>query len=362
MRPALFFRRRRPDPTKNVLIALVALLGTLAVLAWTGAWLSTPDTDDASAFVIASGESTDTIVKNLKEQGVVRSSLLFKNALRVSGLAKKLQPGTYDLRGAENFAEVVRRLTTGGVPANEFVLRIKEGWNLADIQKELARAGYARAGDLYHVTGIPATDHRTLSSDAAPKPDDFSADFPFLKDKPSYVSLEGFLFPDTYRIFKDATPGEVVRKLLEHFDDKLSPELRRRIAQRDLTVYEVVTMASIVEREVRTPADRRKVADLFWRRLNVGMALQADSTVNYATGKSLPAVTFEDTKNVSEYNTYKYPGLPLGPISNPGLDAIEATVNPEPNPYWYFLTDKEGNVHYGTTLEEHNRNKAKYLK
>lgn len=358
----IFLPRKKTNPMKKIVVLACMPLALLAVLAWTGAWLSTPVTDGASAFVIAPGEGTETIVRNLKEQGVVRNGLLFKNALRLSGLATKLQPGTYDLRGAKDFAEVARRLTTGGVPANEFVLRVKEGWNLADIRAELARVGYAKADELHHVTGIPATDHRTLSSDQAPKPDDFSVDFPFLKDKPSYVSLEGFLFPDTYRIFKDATPTEVTRKLLEHFDEKLTPELRRGIAARNLTVYQVVTMASIVEREVRTPADRRKVADLFWRRLDAGMALQADSTVNYATGKSLPAVTLEDTRNVSEYNTYKYPGLPLGPIANPGLDSIEATVHPEPNPYWYFLTDEAGNVHYGRTLDEHNANKAKYLK
>ncbi len=347
---------------KRPLVILSAVFAVLALLSWTGAWLSTPSTKDASSFVVAQGEGTEAIVRHLKEQGVIRSAALFKLALSRSGLATKLQPGTYDFRGAADFAEIIRRLASGGVPANEFVLLVKEGWNLSDIKDALAAAGYAQADKLFFVTGLPATDHRTLSSDKASKPADLSADFPFLKDKPPYVSLEGFLFPDTYRLFRDATPEEIVRTLLANFDRKLTPDIRRRLADRKVTVFDAVTLASIVEREVRGAEDRRKVADIFWRRLDAGMALQADSTVNYATGKSLPSVSIEDTKNVSRYNTYKYPGLPLGPISNPGVTALEAVADPEPNDAWYFLTDKDGTVHYARTLDEHNRNKAKYLR
>lgn len=347
---------------KKALVILAFVAAALAALSWTGAWLSTPVTEGAGAFVVAQGEGTAAIVSRLKAQGVIRSETLFKMALAGSGLDKKLQPGTYDLRGAKDFASIVRVLATGGVPANEFVLLVKEGWNLGDIKKALADAGYADADKLYFVTGIPATDHRTLSSDKAPKPQDYAGEFSFLEGKPSYVSLEGFLFPDTYRLYRDATPMDVVKTLLANFDKKFSPELRKRAADRGRSVYDVVTMASIVEREVKTPEDRRKVADIFWRRIGKGMALQADSTVNYATGKSLPSVTYEDTQAVSRYNTYKYPGLPLGPISNPGLDALEAAIDPEPNDAWYFLTDADGNVHYARTLDEHNRNKARYLR
>ncbi|MEY4744126.1 MAG: hypothetical protein RL272_71 [Candidatus Parcubacteria bacterium] len=347
---------------KKLLVALIIIMSTLAVLAWTGAWLSTPSTGGTTPFVVAQGEGADAIVTRLKAQGVVRSGLLFKLALARSGLATKLQPGTYDFSGAGDFAEIIRRLASGGVPANEFVLLVKEGWNLSDIRAALAAAGYAGADKLFTVTGLPATDHRTLSASSAPKPADFSADFPFLKDKPPYVSLEGFLFPDTYRLFRDATPEQVVRTLLSNFDRKLTPDLRQRISDREKSVFEAITLASIIEREVKGDGDRRKVADIFWRRLQAGMPLQADSTVNYATGKSLPSVSLQDTEDVSLYNTYKYPGLPLGPISNPGLSSIEAAVSPEPNDAWYFLTDKDGTVHYAKTLDEHNRNKAKYLK
>lgn len=351
--------RKERSRTSRVVVTLIALL---AVLAWSAVWFSTPGKPRNATFVIAPGDSIEVITDGLMKNGTVRSRAIFKAALRTSGLATKLQPGSYDLSKVDSYAELIASLTTGGISADEFTLRVIEGWNLADIQVALGKAGYARSKELYQVTGIPATDHRTLSAAGAPKPDDFSARFPYLKDKPSYVSLEGFLFPDTYRVFRDATPEEIVTMMLSNFDRRLTPEMRTKAAAHKRSIFEIVNMASIVEREVRGDEDRRIVADLFWRRYDINMALQADSTVNYATGKSLPAVTLEDTRNVSAWNTYKYPGLPLGPIGNPGLSALAATVDPKPNDYWYFLTDEDGTVYYGKTLDEHNRNKAKYLR
>jgi UPF0755 protein len=183
--------------------------------------------------------------------------------------------------------------------------------------------------------------------------------------------------PDVYHIFVgggmggdrvvdlfagDVKTEDLVATLLRNFGAKLTPTLRAKAAEEGRPLFDVVTMASIVEAEVRGDEDRRMVADIFWRRLDVGMALQADSTVNYVTGKGHASVSLEDTEVESRYNTYKYPGLPFGPICNPGLSAIKAAVDPKPNAYWYFLTDKEGTVHYGKTLDEHNTNKAIYLK
>ena len=235
----------------RLLRSLVLLFALLAALAWAGVWLSTPVTAAASSFVVAPGDKTDVIIAHLKEQGVIRSAVLFKLALSKSDLATKLQPGTYDLRGAADFEAIITKLASGGIAANEQVLLVKEGWNLTEIQTALTQIGF-KGGDLFRVTGVPAVDARTFNSDKAPWAKDFSAEFPFLKDKPPYVSLEGFLFPDTYRLFKDATAEEVTRKMLQNFDLKLTPALRSRIALGKHTIYEVVTMASVIEREVQT--------------------------------------------------------------------------------------------------------------
>jgi UPF0755 protein len=150
--------------------------------------------------------------------------------------------------------------------------------------------------------------------------------------------------------------------LLEHFQKKTSGDFFAEATASGRSFYDIVTMASIIEKEVRGEEDRQKVADIFWRRLGIGMALQADSTVNYATRKNLPSVTAKDLEVDSRYNTYKYPGLPPGPIANPGMTALIAAIRPLKNTDWFFLTDKDGNVHYAKTFDEHIRNKQKYLR
>jgi len=343
---------------RRILLATTFFVAIVAVLSWTAVAFSTVRGAQADAFEVRTGDSVRKVAERLVEQGVIRNARFFLLMTKESGLEKLLQPGIYDLRSARTLGELAETLSSGGEMSREFVLRITEGENLSDIKEALIEADFG-GGDLFAVTGTPAVDR---SSSVVLPPHDLSADFPYLADKPSYVSLEGFLFPDTYRIFRDATAEEVVVKLLAHFDDKLDADLRRDIAASGRSVYEVVTLASIVEREVRSPEDKAMVADLFWRRLDKGMALQADSTVNYATGKSLPSVTFDDLETDSAYNTYKYPGLPPGPISNPGIASLRATASPQANPYWYFLTDPVGKVYYAKTYDEHLQNKARYMR
>ncbi len=338
----------------------VTVLLAIAVLSWTGAYLSTPGGGSVPSFTVAKGESADSIANRLKQDGFIRSVWVFKLTLRQSGLEAKLQPGEYRLDGAETYGDIIARLAAGGVAANELVLKVIEGWDLRDIQAELRSDGFAAVGDWFAAVGDPLAG--SASPDLRPSPD-YSGIYSFLKDKPKDVSLEGYLFPDTYRVFKDAKATDVVRTLLANLKRRLNMAgLLDSFDQKGRNLHQVLTMASIVEKEVRTDADRPLVADIFWRRLEAGMPLQADSTVNYVTGKNAAAASSADLAADSPYNTYRHPGLPPGPICNPGLKAIEAALKPEPNSYWYFLTDPAGGVHYARTLDEHNANKAKYLK
>lgn len=212
------------------------------------------------------------------------------------------------------------------------------------------------------MVGEPAVDYR-IQKNKLPALD-FSAESynSVLKAKPQYVSYEGYLAPDTYRIYKDATLEEVINKLIAWRLNSLEPEIFENIKISRKTFFEILTMASILEREVRSIADKKLVADIFWRRLSKNWALQADSTVHYAVAKEGNVfTTAKDRQTDSLWNTYKYPGLPPSPICNPGLDSIQAALYPEANNYWYFLTDKDGGVHYAKTLEEQNVNKYKYL-
>ncbi|MBT5820250.1 MAG: endolytic transglycosylase MltG, partial [Candidatus Magasanikbacteria bacterium] len=155
---------------------------------------------------------------------------------------------------------------------------------------------------------------------------------------------------------------DILRRLFIEREKEFTPKLLEDIEKTKYSVHEILTLASIVEREVRGKEDREKVADLFLRRLEKGWALQADSTVHYISGRNGDVFTKKTERDVdSLWNTYKYPGLPPGPISTPSIESIMAVVYPKANPYWYFLTDFEGNVHYGKTLEEHNTNRFTYL-
>ncbi len=342
---------------KKLLSIAVVLTAAVAAGVWLAVFLSLPGHPATTRFSVQAGESADKIAADLADTGFIRSRAIFLFVLKQSGQSTKLQPGTYDLAGVKSYDDIVARLVAGGVPANEFVLLIKEGWNLRDIRDQLKKDGYARADELFGVTGIPAS----LTEEGNRTAAGLVAEFPFLKSKPDDVSLEGFLFPDTYRIYRDASPADLVRKLLDNFGRKTEP-LATEVATFGHSWFEVVTMASVIEDEVRGEEDRRRVSDIFWRRLAAGIPLQADSTVNYVTGKSAAAVSLEDTEADSRYNTYKYAGLPVGPICNPGLSAIRAALEPDPNPYWFFLTDENGVVHYARNLQEHAANKAKYLK
>lgn len=245
-------------------------------------------------------------------------------------------------------------------PLKENTLTFIEGWTLRDYGYYLENKGLFQAEELHEAVGFPAVDYR--QSKDLPQLTDWSDKFDFLKDKPKYVSLEGYLFPDTYRVYEDATIKDIVTKMLENFDKKLTPEMREEIIKRKKTIFQVVTVASLVEAEACAEADRYLVADIIWRRLAISMPLQLDSTINYATGEKKAAVSLAEQALNSPYNTYRYPGLPLGPIDNPSLAALQAAVYPEKNSYWYFLTGTDGKMHYGKNLDEHNRNKYRYLK
>lgn len=342
----------------NRFLAFLALFSVLFVAGiWSATRLSAPVVEDGATFLVEDGESTASIIQRLEADGIVRNGLVFRFALKQSGLATKIQPGVHSLDGVTTYRGLIEALTSGVATAKEDVLLLREGETLRHLKAALEQLGHPAAETLYDVTGTPA------EPGGAGWDRSLVDEFPFLEGIPADGSLEGYLFPDTYRIFTTATAKDVVRTMLRRTEEKLSAEgLLDDIAASGRTMYETMTMASIVEREVRDPEDMARVADLFWRRYDAGMGLQADSTLNYAIQGKDPSLTYDQTKIDSPYNTYKYRGLPYGPIGNPGIDAIRAAVHPEPNDAWYFLTDAEGTVHYGRTLEEHNANKRRYLR
>lgn len=307
------------------------------------------------AFTIEKGASAKKVSKDLRAAGIIDNVFVFEIYVRLIRAEDIFQPGDYKFFPGENINAIVKEMTAINIKENKFTLI--EGWTLKDIAKYLADKKFiSRENDLYYLTGRPATDYRKTRIDFAG-----GWEYDFLADKPAYAGLEGYVYPDTYRVLTEAGVRGLLKKSLDNFDKKLTPELRVEIRRQGKTIFEVVIMASVVEKEVRGYEDRRLAADLFWRRLKMGMPLGADSTINYITGSGRARSTYDDLKIDSPWNTYKYAGLPLGPISNPSIEAIRATIYPAANNYLYFLTDKEGAVHFAKTAAEHSRNRAKYL-
>lgn len=280
---------------------------------------------------IKEGDKVVTLENRLIEAKLLsrRFAWLFPWWGSVKGYDTRIKTGSVKIPYGASIAMMWELLKS---PTNQTIaLRFIEGWNVRDIKNYLEEQGVR--GDLYDITGEP------------PSPD----------------TVEGYLFPDTYEFFADATAHDVVDKMRLNFETKITPELRAEISRQGKTLEEIVTIASIIELEVTGWEDRRLVSDIIRRRLANGWPLQMDSTVNYIHDNRRRSATFEEIESDSPYNTYKFKGLPPGPISNPGLQAIEAAVYPKKNDYWFFLHAADGSIKYGRTFEEHQENR-KFLR
>lgn len=246
------------------------------------------------------------------------------------------------------------------IAREEINITIIPGWNLSQVAESWVEVGLtSKTSDVFEILGSPEFEKNYTIE----RLEDLEKDYPLLAEKPSGTTYEGYIMPETYRVYKDADiRTEVLPKIFDYLESQITEEMREEYESQGRTFYEVLTMASIVEREAQTLEDMKMVADIFWRRLDMNWALQSCATVNYITGKNLPAVTAEDKEIDSPYNTYMYPGLTPGPIGNPSLNAIYATIYPTENQYWYFMSGTDGTMHYGRTLDEHNTNVYKYLR
>lgn len=329
---------------RYLLLALIVLIWMLSRVLFAAP--SSSPKNPTELFVIERGLGVKQIAQLLDNGGYVKSSLGFRLYVWMFRLGGRLQAGEYHLPEKAGLSEIARILSQGVGAVTDREITIIEGWTKEEIAGYLEKEGVAPRADFLKI----------ISSSV-----NFAADFEFLADTPVKAGLEGYLFPDTYRIPKGATAQDVVVKMLENFDRKFTPDLRAEVRRQGKTVFDVMRMASIIEAEVPHAKDRPLVADVLWKRLAIGMALQVDSSVNYVTGRGSRALSSVELETNSPYNTYKHKGFPPTPIGNPGLDAIHAAIFPKSSPYWYFLSDTEGNTVFSKTYEEHREAKRRYL-
>ncbi|HMB66069.1 MAG TPA: endolytic transglycosylase MltG, partial [Patescibacteria group bacterium] len=240
------------------------------------------------------------------------------------------------------------------------VMKIIEGWDTNDIAEHLERKGLASKEEFLQTVGRPQKNYNLTGSSFGFA--ELSDDYGFLKSKPDSYGLEGYLFPDTYEVYKDASAKEAVVKMLNNFDKKLTEKMKKDIQERGRTVHEIITMASLAEKEAQTEEEMKIVAGIFWDRINQEKPLQSCATLAYALGKDKVQYSGLDTNIDSPYNTYKHKGLPPTPISNPGLQAIKAAIYPKETDYQYFLSPVGSDkTLFSKTYREHQRKKAKYV-
>lgn len=251
-------------------------------------------------------------------------------------------------------------------PRQEKTVRLIEGWTSRDMGQYFESQGIWQSEEFLEVAGFPQVNY-SREKDLPPL-EDFSNDFSFLNDKPKDRGLEGYLYPDTYRIYATSSPRELIVKMLQNFDKQLTPQMRTDIKKQGKTIYEIVTMASLLEKEAPINyasgdnRDAKIISGIFWNRIKYGQALQSCATLAYVLGVNKAQYSTADTQIDSPYNTYQNRGLPPGPISNPGILAIEAAIYPSSTNYNYFLTPAGSkDIIYATTYNEHLRNKNKYL-
>jgi UPF0755 protein len=309
-----------------------AVLGALLVFSFVAAFYQFVMTAPiafvpGTAVIVDPGQTISGVAQKLYAQNVVRSPVLFRSLVILYGGERKTSAGMYVFDSRENVFKVAHRIAMGDYGYVAVKLTLPEGLT------SLETAG------LIH-DKFPHIDEETAAS--------------------TLRQYEGKLFPETY-FFPPQAPLQMIQdRLLAEFEKNMKP-LRTKIAATGRSEEEIIILASILEEEVQNDTDRRLVADLFLRRLDMGMLLQADSALGYITGKGSLELTLKDLQMDSPYNLYKYKGFPPTPISNPGIAAINAAIEPTPNKYIYFLSDKDGINHFAITYDEHLKNRKKYL-
>jgi UPF0755 protein len=313
--------------------------------------ISAPASDNPApiTFVVDMGETAASIAGRLQDIGLISDATLFRRFLQYNGLDASLEAGEYQLRRNMNMREIAEALQHSRM--QEVAITIPEGWRAEQIS-DLLTADNIMDGSVF----------------LAAVRQGVAIDHPLLADRPAGVGYEGYLFPETYRLPAQATSEDLLTRMLDTMESRLPIDWQSMASAQGLSFYEVLTVASIVEREAVVPDERPIIASVYLNRLQKGMYLEADPTVQYAMGYQPESgqwwktpVTLEEYENVnSPYNTYLYPGLPPGPICNPGISSILAVLQPTPTNYLFFLGRGDGSHIFSETFEEHERNVQLY--
>ncbi len=299
--------------------------------------------DSIRMFKIEKGEGSGIVSEHLVGENLISGKWYFYYYMRTHNLLGKILPGDYQLSGNMTIPEIANIITQ---EQNKFAkITFPEGWDSKKMAERLS------------ANGFPGNEFLEIAKNP---PLELTSKYSFFSLTPKNISLEGYLFPDTYFFSQKASIAEITGKILSNFDNQFSSDLRGEIKKQGKSLNEVITMASIIEKEVKNDEDRKVVSGIFWNRVRIRQPLQSCASISYILGVSKDQYSFEDTRIQSPYNTYLNQGLPPGPISNPGISSIKAAIYPSQTIYNYFLSDPEtGKTIFSKNIEEHNVNKVK---
>ncbi len=338
--------KKRKSIFSRLFLIVVLILVTFAGYAWNAIYnpIDEKNTEEIS-FVIKTGTSVKEIAQNLKDEGLIRCPLSFYGYVRIYGEDKNITSGRFMLKKSMNVPQIVETITVAA--PSESIITIQEGLTISEIDDKLTAQGLINDEDFE----IAIKNFNNYES------------YPFI-DKNIVTTLEypleGYLYPDTYFVdgleFKSE---DLIEKMLKNFSVKFKT-VEDIFNSQEKSLHEIITMASILQKEVRTPEDFNIVSGILWKRLESNWHIGADATIIYVTKRK--NITVQDLELDSPYNTRLHVGMPPGPISNPDINHIKASLTPEESDYWYYLTTLDtGEVIYARTNDEHNVNKAKYL-
>jgi UPF0755 protein len=316
------------------------VLGLAAALAFFAWQILTPtDALRAGGLVVEvpPHEGVVEIAARLHEAGVIRARWPFVALALVTGSARRLKAGEYEIERGARMLDILGLIENGRV--KQHAVLHPEGATVLELARALETERLASTDDVMRAAAEPAL-LKTLGIEGP--------------------SVEGYLFPDTYQFVRGMTPAEMLTRMVQRMRGKLTPEVLARAREKNLSPHQLLTFASIVEREAVAQEERKLIAAVFWNRLKRDMPLQADPTVQYAVGKERRALTRADLETDDRFNTYRHPGLPPGPIASPGFASIEAVLDPAPVNYLYFVAADERRHHFSRTMGEHNAAVARY--
>lgn len=327
---------------------LVAVLGMILIAGSFAMYTLSKPVDTLSpetvSFEVPKGASTGSVAESLKDNELIRSSKFFLLLIKRAGSDSDIKAGRYDLSQDMSYGDIIETLVKGSSYVESIRVTIPEGFEIRQISDLLLSKGLAEESSF----------RKAL--------DPTLYDFEFLEGVET-KDLEGFLFPDTYDIPVGWDPQNIVNLFLSRFDEIFSETHSMRLSEMDMTLNELVTMASIIEREARYSQDRKIISGVFYNRLEAGMRLQSCATVQFALGERKATLSYKDTAIESPYNTYLHSGLPPAPIASPGKEALEAALYPADTPYMFFFAipgDPEGRHVFSVTYDEHLAAQARY--